>query len=103
MIKKIAIVRKVKGKYKLYSKHKGKDGKRRLLGTYNTLKEVKDRERQIQYFKSHSDDGMADDKETRMLKDLSGIAAYLESAGYVDKADKIYAVMNAIDGSLGDE
>lgn len=103
MIVKIAIVRKVKGKYKLYSKHKGKDGKRRLLGTYDTLKEIKKREQQIQYFKHHSDDGMVDDKETKMLKDLSDIATYLESAGYVDKADKIYAVMNAIDGSLGDE
>lgn len=38
-------------------------------------------------------------KKTQMVKDLSDIAKYLEEAGFVDKADKVYAVMSAIDGA----
>lgn len=101
MIIKTAIIKKLKGgKYRLYSRKKGPDGKRRNLGTYDSLAAVKKREKAIQFFKHHADDGLADDKETRMLGELSNIATYLEEAGFVDKADKIYAVMDAIDGSM---
>lgn len=100
---KIAIIRKEKGKYKLYSKRKGKNGKRRLLGTSTSLKGIKQREKEIQYFKHHADDQEADDKETKMLKDLSNIAGYLEEAGMIDASDKVYAVMECIDSSLAED
>lgn len=103
MIKKIAIVRKVNGKYKLYSRKKNpKTGKRRLLGTFDSLSEVKKREKQIQFFKSHNDDGMADDKETKTLKHLSDLASYLEEAGYIKASDKIFVAMECIDPSLAE-
>jgi hypothetical protein len=42
------------GKYRLYSRKKNpKTGKRRNLGTFNTLKAAKKHEREIQYFKRH--------------------------------------------------
>lgn len=95
---KTAIIRKYKDKYRLYSKHKDKSGKRKLLGESNTLKGIKERERQVQYFKHNADDGESQDKETQMLSDLSDIAEYLEKAGFINEADEIYVVMNSIDG-----
>jgi hypothetical protein len=104
MITKTAIIKKLKsGKYRLYSRKKDKSGKRRNLGTYDSLEAAKKREKAVQYFKHQADDGLADDKESRVLKDLSDIATYLEKAGFVDKADKVYAAMSAIDGSLEDD
>ena len=40
------------GKYRLYSRKKNpKTGKRRNLGTFDTLQAAKDHERDVQYFK----------------------------------------------------
>ena len=49
------MIRKLKdGRYRLYSrKVDPKTGKRRNLGTFNTLEEAKKHERDIQYFKRH--------------------------------------------------
>jgi len=101
MLIKTAIIQKLKGgKYRLYSKKKDKSGKRRNLGTYNSLAGAKKREREVQYFKHHADDGSADDKETKALSKLSDIAGFLEEAGFIDASDKVYMAMNAVDGSL---
>ena len=100
---KNAIIKKIKGnKYRLYSKKKGPDGKRKNLGTFDSLDAAKKREQQVQYFKHQADDGKKETKEDKMLKDLSNIASFLEEAGFVDKADKVYAVMNLIDHTLED-
>ena len=50
------MIRKLKsGKYRLYSRSKNlKTGKRRNLGTFDTLEEALKHEREIQYFKRHS-------------------------------------------------
>ena len=46
------IIKKIgKQKYRIYSKKKGKDGKRKNLGTYTSKAAAKKREKQIQYFK----------------------------------------------------
>ncbi len=47
------MIRKLKsGKYRLYSKKKNpKTGKRRNLGTFNSLAAAKKHERAVQYFK----------------------------------------------------
>jgi hypothetical protein len=47
------MIRKLKsGKYRLYSrKVDAKTGKRKNLGTFNTLEQAKRHERQIQFFK----------------------------------------------------
>ena len=45
------IIRKTDGKYCLYSKKKTKAGKRRKLGCYSSKAGVKQREREVQYFK----------------------------------------------------
>jgi hypothetical protein len=47
------MIRKLKsGKYRLYSRKKdSKTGKRRNLGTFNSLAAAKKREREVQYFK----------------------------------------------------
>jgi hypothetical protein len=49
------MIRKLKsGKYRLYSmKVNAKTGKRRNLGTFNSLEAAKKHEREIQYFKKH--------------------------------------------------
>ena len=44
-------IRKVGSKWCLYSKKKGKDGKRKNLGCYSSKKGAQDREKQVQYFK----------------------------------------------------
>jgi hypothetical protein len=99
MIIKTAIIRQLPGgKYRLYSRKKGSDGKRKNLGTYDTRAGAEKREQEVNAFKHMADD--ADDKSTKMLKDLSGIAKYLEEAGFVDKAKEVYSIMGAIDGSL---
>ncbi len=43
--------RKVGGKYVLYSKKKGKDGKRKKLGEAATKEGIEKREREVQFFK----------------------------------------------------
>lgn len=44
------------GKYRLYSRKKDpKTGKRRNLGTFNTLEEAKKHEREVQFFKRHKE------------------------------------------------
>lgn len=48
------IVKLPSGKYRLYSKQKGADGKRKNLGTYATLEEAKQREREVDYYKQRS-------------------------------------------------
>lgn len=49
------MIRKLKsGEYRLYSRSKNKaSGKRRNLGTFETLEKAKQHERAIQYFKRH--------------------------------------------------
>ena len=42
------------GKYRLYSRKKDKDGKRKNLGTFDTLEQAKNREREVQYFKHNA-------------------------------------------------
>lgn len=49
MIRKLA-----SGKYRIYSLSKNpKTGKRRNLGTFNTLQAARKHEREIQFFKMH--------------------------------------------------
>jgi hypothetical protein len=49
------MIRKLKsGKYRLYSRKKDESrGKRRNLGTFSTLEQAKQHEREVQYFKKH--------------------------------------------------
>lgn len=49
------MIRKLKsGKYRLYSRKKDPNtGKRRNLGTFNSLAAAKKHEREVQYFKRH--------------------------------------------------
>jgi hypothetical protein len=103
MMIKTAIIRKLKsGKYRLYSRKKDKSGKRRNLGTYDSLKAVKEREKEIQYFKHHADDGFADDHQTKIVSKISDIAQYLEEAGFVNASDKMYAAIDNIDDGFDD-
>jgi hypothetical protein len=39
------------GKYRLYSRKKAKNGKRRNLGTFSSRKAAEKHEREVQYFK----------------------------------------------------
>ena len=49
-----AMIRKLKsGQYRLYSRKKGADGKRRNLGTFGSREAAEKHERQVQYFKRH--------------------------------------------------
>ncbi|WP_280153620.1 hypothetical protein [Piscinibacter sp. XHJ-5] len=49
MIRKLA-----SGEYRLYSRKKDpKTGKRRNLGTFDTLEQARQHEREVQYFKRH--------------------------------------------------
>jgi hypothetical protein len=50
-----SMIRKLKsGEYRLYSRKKNeKTGKRRNLGTFDTLEKAKEHERAVQYFKRH--------------------------------------------------
>jgi len=45
------MIRKVGDKYVLYSKKKGKGGKRKRLGSYATRAGAQKREQQVNYFK----------------------------------------------------
>jgi hypothetical protein len=49
------MIRKLKsGEYRLYSRKKSEPtGKRRNLGTFDTLEKAKQHERAVQYFKKH--------------------------------------------------
>jgi hypothetical protein len=49
------MIRRLKsGHYRLYSRKKNeKTGKRRNLGTFDTLDQVRQYEREVQYFKRH--------------------------------------------------
>ena len=51
-----SMIRKLKsGEYRLYSRKKNAStGKRRNLGTFQTLEKAKQHERAVQYFKRHS-------------------------------------------------
>ena len=99
---KLSIIRKLpNGKYRLYSRKKDSKGKRRNLGTYDTLADVRKREQQVQFFKGqHADDAVTQDHQTKALVDLSDIAQYLEAAGFVDKAQEVYDTMAALDEDL---
>jgi len=49
-----AVIRKLKsGEYRLYSRKKGADGKRKNLGTFGSKDAAQKHERDIQYFKKH--------------------------------------------------
>jgi hypothetical protein len=48
------MIRKLKsGQYRLYSKKKDKDGRRKNLGTFSTRDAAEQHERAVQYFKRH--------------------------------------------------
>ena len=49
------MIRKLKSRhYRLYSRKKAEStGKRRNLGTFSTLEQAKQHEREVQYFKKH--------------------------------------------------
>jgi len=48
------VIRKLKsGEYRLYSRKKGPDGKRKNLGTFDTRAAAEKHERDVQYFKKH--------------------------------------------------
>jgi hypothetical protein len=49
------MIRKLKsGQFRLYSRKKNAEtGKRRNLGTFATLEQAKQHEREVQYFKKH--------------------------------------------------
>lgn len=48
------MIRKLKsGDYRIYSRKKGEDGKRRNLGTFPTKEAAQKHEREIHYFKGH--------------------------------------------------
>ena len=48
------MVRKLKsGEYRLYSRKKGSNGKRRNLGTFSSREAAERHEREVQYFKRH--------------------------------------------------
>jgi hypothetical protein len=51
----IGMIRKLKsGQYRLYSRKKdASTGKRRNLGTFTSLEQAKQHEREVQYFKKH--------------------------------------------------
>ncbi len=100
---KLAIIKKLpNGKYRLYSKKKDKNGKRRNLGTFDSISAAKDREKDINYFKHNADDGETDSELDKLISDLSTIAAYLEEAG-MSGANEISKAMDAIDGSFADD
>jgi len=104
MLIKLSIIKRLpNGRYRLYSRKKDKTGKRRNLGTFNSLVAAKKREKQVQFFKYHADDQNTRDKETKALSLCSDIASYLEEAGYAEHAKNLYKTMNAIDGRLGED
>ena len=48
------MIRKLKsGEYRLYSRKKGRDGKRKNLGTFKSRAAAEKHEREVQYFKRH--------------------------------------------------
>lgn len=104
MINKCAIVRKIgPKKYRLYSKQKGPDGKRKNLGTSTSLEGIKEREKEVQTFKHMADDGKTESKCDKVLNLMSDMAGYLEEAGFMDASQNVYDAMFAVDGSLADD
>jgi hypothetical protein len=92
---KIAIIRKSKGKYRLYSKKKNpKTGKRKLLGESTSLEGIRKREKEVQFFKHQADD-YADDYDP--IEDLSNTASYLEEAGYIAESDQLFDIINRME------
>ena len=74
---KTAIIRKLpSGEYRLYSKTKGSNGKRRNLGTFDSLDAAEKHEREVQFFKQQSDDGKSSGED--MAGELSDIDSFLE-------------------------
>ena len=101
MLTKVAIIKKLPtGRYRLFSRKKDKSGKRRNLGTFDSLEDAKKREKQVQFFKYHAEDQNSRDKETKALSLLSDLASYLEQAGYIKHSQDLYNVMDAIDNNL---
>ncbi len=102
MITKISFIKKLpSGQYRIYSKKKDpKTKKRRNLGTFSSLSGAKKHLQEVEYFKHHADDGKNEDRDTKILSKLSDIATFLEKAGYIKAADKIYFAMDAVDGSF---
>lgn len=101
MLTKVAIIKKLpNGRYRLFSRKKDKSGKRRNLGTFDSLEDAKKREKQVQFFKYHAEDQNSRDKETKALSLLSDLASYLEQAGYIKHSQDLYNVMDAIDSNL---
>ena len=48
------MIRKLKsGEYRLYSRKKGADGKRKNLGTFDSREAAQKHERDVQFFKKH--------------------------------------------------
>ncbi len=45
------MIKQVGGKYRLYSRKKNAQGKRKNLGTFDTREAAEKHERQVQYFK----------------------------------------------------
>lgn len=104
MISKRAFIKKLpSGKYRLYSRKKDKAGKRRNLGTFDSMEAARKHERQVQFFKYHADDQNTRDKETKALSLISDTARYLEEAGYIKQANEMYAIMDAIDDKMDNE
>ena len=104
MITKISIIKKLKsGRYRLYSRKKDKKGKRRNLGTFDSLEKAKKHERAVSFFKYHADDQSTRNSETKALSLISDTAKYLEEAGYIPQANEMYAIMDAIDNNLDNE
>jgi hypothetical protein len=53
-IQNVMIQKLKSGQYRLYSKKKNaQTGKRRNLGTFTSLEQAKQHEREVQYFKKH--------------------------------------------------
>lgn len=102
---KTAIIKKLpSGKYRLYSKKKDKSGHRRNLGTFNSYDAAMKHEKQVHFFKGQgADDQETMDKDTQALKLISEMGRYLESAGMIEEANEMYALMDDVDGSLDED
>jgi hypothetical protein len=52
--RRLAMIRKLKsGEYRLYSRKKDADGKRKNLGTFSSRDAAEKHEREVHYFKAH--------------------------------------------------
>lgn len=82
MIKKLP-----SGKYRLYSRKKDKNGKRKNLGTFDTLEKAKKHEQEIQYFKHTA---------SHDIKSLEKIVDDLKGEGDDESAKQIEEYLEAI-------